>query len=197
VFAFGQSTSGIPPEWAAATNRPGVNYLPDLSPSTTAGACDRIGRARQPGRVLLVSIHWGSNWGYDVPREQIAFAHALVEAGADVVHGHSSHHVRPLEVHRDRLILYGCGDFLTDYEGIGQRPGFRDDLALMYLPAIDEGSGALASLQLVPMQIRRFRLGRPSAADGLWLRDTLNGISKSFGIQVSAAGDRRWTIRWK
>ena len=47
---------------------------------------------------------------------------AIIEAnnqgGIDVVHGHSSHHPRPIEVYQRRLILYGCGDFIDDYEGI-------------------------------------------------------------------------------
>jgi poly-gamma-glutamate synthesis protein (capsule biosynthesis protein) len=195
VFAFGLPTSGIPPPWAATSERPGVHYLADLSSATTAAVCGQIDRARRPGRILVVSIHWGGNWGYDVPREHLDFAHALIAAGASIVHGHSSHHVRPIEVHRGGLILYGCGDFLTDYEGIGQRPGFRDDLVVMYFPGVDGSRGALTSLQLVPLQIRRFRLERPSADDGRWLRDTLDRISKPFGTRVGG-GDRRWTATW-
>jgi poly-gamma-glutamate synthesis protein (capsule biosynthesis protein) len=38
--------------------------------------------------------------------------------GIDLVYGHSSHHVRLIEIDRDRLILYGCGDFIDDYEAI-------------------------------------------------------------------------------
>jgi poly-gamma-glutamate synthesis protein (capsule biosynthesis protein) len=36
----------------------------------------------------------------------------------DVVHGHSSHHCKGAEVYRGRLVLYGCGDLISDYEGI-------------------------------------------------------------------------------
>jgi len=46
----------------------------------------------------------------------------------DIVHGHSSHHVKGIEVHRGKLILYGCGDFIDDYEGIKGYEAFRDDL---------------------------------------------------------------------
>jgi poly-gamma-glutamate synthesis protein (capsule biosynthesis protein) len=196
VFAFGLPTSGIPREWAATIDRPGVNYLADLSAATSSAVCDRIGQARRSSRILVVSIHWGGNWGYDVPREHVDFARALIAAGASIVYGHSSHHVRPIEVHRGRLILYGCGDFLTDYEGIGQQPGFRDDLVVMYLPVVDEGSGALSSMVLVPLHLKKFRLGRPSSRDGVWLRETLDRISKPFGTRVGAADERHWTIRW-
>jgi len=29
--------------------------------------------------IVLVSIHWGSNWGYEIPTEQIDFAHKLID----------------------------------------------------------------------------------------------------------------------
>ena len=80
---------------------------------------------------MIFSVHWGSNWGYDVPEEQIDFARALIDSGAvDIVHGHSSHHVRPLEIYKGKLIVYGAGDFLNDYEGIEGNESYRDDLAL-------------------------------------------------------------------
>jgi poly-gamma-glutamate capsule biosynthesis protein CapA/YwtB (metallophosphatase superfamily) len=65
------------------------------------------------------------------------FAHALIdEAGFDLVHGHSSHHPKAIEVHHGRIILYGCGDFITDYEGIKGYESFRDDLVRCIYPSI-------------------------------------------------------------
>ena len=63
------------------------------------------------------------------------------------MHGHSSHHVKAIEVFRGRLILYGCGDFLTDYEGVGGYEEFRGDLALMYFVELDSGTGELVGLR--------------------------------------------------
>lgn len=79
---------------------------------------------RRPGDLIVASIHWGGNWGYGVPDEQRRFAHALIDLGAaDVVHGHSAHHAKAIEVHAGRPILYGCGDFINDYEGIAGYEG--------------------------------------------------------------------------
>ena len=47
-----------------------------------------------------------------------------------VVHGHSSHHPRPLEIYRGKPVLYGCGDLINDYEGIGGYERFHDELRL-------------------------------------------------------------------
>jgi poly-gamma-glutamate synthesis protein (capsule biosynthesis protein) len=105
VFAFGTRSSGIPRRWAATGNRPGVALLPDLRDDTADGIADRVRQGKRPGDIVVVSIHWGSNWGYEVPDVPSRFAHRLVDGGVDLVHGHSSHHPRPIEVYRCRLIL--------------------------------------------------------------------------------------------
>src|SRR4029434_704739 len=165
LFSFGSTTSGIPQDWKATTISPGVNLLDDLSEAAAARAANQMRAHQQPGDLIIASIHWGSNWGYEIPHNQIAFAHRLIEEGIAIVHGHSSHHVKAIEVFKGRLILYGCGDFLTDYEGISGYEMFRGDLALMYLIELDSCSGELITSQLVPMGMRGFRLERASVAD--------------------------------
>src|SRR5690606_18800550 len=140
-------------------------------------------------QVSVVSIHWGSNWGYGIPAEHVEFAHRLVDRGVDIVHGHSSHHPRPIEVYRGRLILYGCGDLVNDYEGIGGYEEFRDDLRLVYLVSVDAATGALVRLWMAPMRARRLRLEHASADDARYLQDTLTRASAPFGSRVTLAPD--------
>ena len=129
VFAFGSSTSGIPREWVASGKSPGVNLLPDLSEESVQKVAALVERHAGRTDLVVLSVHWGSNWGYGIPQDQIDFAHRLIDrAGVDVVHGHSSHHVKGLEIYKGRLILYGCGDFLNDYEGISGEEEYRSDL---------------------------------------------------------------------
>ena len=189
LFSFGSTTSGIPQDWKATSISPGVNLLDDLSETTAARMCDQMRAHQQPGDLIVASIHWGSNWGYGIPREKVMFAHRLIEEGVAIVHGHSSHHVKAIEVFRGRLILYGCGDFLTDYEGISGYETFRGDLALMYFVEVDSDSGELIAARLVPMQMRRFRLERASAADSKWLCDLLNKLGAKFNTRVNLQND--------
>ena len=129
VFSVGSETSGIPPRWAASENKPGINLIEDLSNEAFGKLRRKVEEIKVQGDIVIASIHWGANWGYDVPKEQQEFAHRLIdEAKVDLIHGHSSHHVKGIEVYRDKLILYGCGDFLNDYEGIGGYESFRTDL---------------------------------------------------------------------
>jgi poly-gamma-glutamate synthesis protein (capsule biosynthesis protein) len=120
VFSYGLESSGIPLSWAAAEDKPGVNLLENLSAQTALQIKEKVEAMTRPEDIVVASIHWGRNWGYDIPPDQIEFAHKLIdEAGVDVIHGHSSHHVKGLEVYKDKPIIYGAGDFLNDYEGIG------------------------------------------------------------------------------
>jgi poly-gamma-glutamate synthesis protein (capsule biosynthesis protein) len=196
LFSFGSTTSGIPEDWKATSISPGVNLLDDLSEATAARVCDQMRAHQQPGDLIVASIHWGSNWGYEIPREQVLFAHRLIEEGVAIVHGHSSHHVKAIEVFRGRLVLYGCGDFLTDYEGISGYETFRGDLALMYLIDLDSASGELIAARLVPMQMRRFRLQRASAADSKWLCDLLNKLGAKFNTRVKLQSDNSLMLEW-
>lgn len=184
VFGFGSTTSGIPHDWAATESRPGVTLLPDLSGKTASKVAQHIAVLRQPGDIVVASIHWGPNWGYDVADEQREFAHALIDAGAcDFLHGHSSHHAQGIEIYRDRPILYGCGDFITDYEGIEGYEQFRGDLAIAYLARFEE-DGALSKLTLSPYQLRKFRLQRANQADTAWLQATLDRESANFDTRI-------------
>lgn len=99
VFGFAGPDCGVPESWAAGGGDFGVAFLPDYSSATA-----------------------------DEVMAQIR-AHRLVDAGVvDVIHGHSSHHPRGVEVYGGRVILYGCGDFVNDYEGISGHERYRDDL---------------------------------------------------------------------
>ena len=131
MFGFASADCGVPADWAADAATPGVNLLPDLSLVMAEKAAASGRTWRQPGDVLIASIHWGGNWGYRIPADQRRFAHALIDGGFDVVHGHSSHHPKGIEIYRRKLILYGCGDFINDYEGISGNEEYRGDLALM------------------------------------------------------------------
>jgi poly-gamma-glutamate synthesis protein (capsule biosynthesis protein) len=195
VLGLGSTTSGIPAEWAATEDRPGVDLVAGGSASAEAIA-GRLAQIRRPRDVVVASIHWGSNWGYDVPGQQRRLAHELIDVGGvDVVHGHSSHHPLGIEIYRGRLILQGCGDFISDYEGIAGYEEFRDDLVLAYFPTLDPATGRLVQLTMYPFQLRRFRLVRPRTADVVWLRDTLDRHSRLLGARVELEADGKLRVR--
>jgi poly-gamma-glutamate capsule biosynthesis protein CapA/YwtB (metallophosphatase superfamily) len=195
IFSFGSTSSGIPLEWAATSDAPGINLLPDLRGASALEVADQVMARRRPGDLVVVSIHWGSNWGYHIPDQQAILARALIDkAGVSIVHGHSSHHPRAIEIYRDRLILYGCGDFLNDYEGIPGYERYRDDLALMYFADLDPASGCLHALKLVPLQIKNFRLSIPPWPDIEWIQQILDRECQKFGTRVIFDAERQLVV---
>ncbi|NUP11125.1 MAG: CapA family protein [Polyangiaceae bacterium] len=189
VLAFGHESSGVPPEWGARKHAAGVARIEDLSASEARAIGDRIDRHRRPGDIVVVSIHWGGNWGYRVPDAHVRFAHALIDAGADVIHGHSSHHPRPIEVHAGKLVLYGCGDLINDYEGIRGHEEYRGELGIMYFAAVDPTSGLLIELRMVPLRLSRMQLVPCNEEERSFVLHTLAVSSAPFGTQI-AAGPR-------
>jgi poly-gamma-glutamate capsule biosynthesis protein CapA/YwtB (metallophosphatase superfamily) len=188
LWSVASPSSGVPGTWAAGPDRAGVAFLNERSDADADALCERVRRVKQPGDIAVVSVHWGSNWGYAVRREQVGFAHRLVDSGVDVVHGHSSHHPRPIEVYRDRLVLYGCGDLINDYEGIAGEERFRGDLRLLYVARLDP-TGRLDELRMVPLQSRQMRLQRATDGDTRWVQQVLRRISRGFGSRVDLAPD--------
>ena len=197
ILAYGAQTSGIPQSWAATAAQAGVNLLPDFSEKTLMHIKEQVKQVKQKGDVVVFSVHWGDNWGYEIPTYQRNFAHRLIDdAGVDLVHGHSSHHPLGIEVYKEKLIIYGAGDFINDYEGIRGHEEYRGDLALMYFPRLDTSTGKLVSLEMVPMQVRNFRLNYAAATDAAWLAEVLNREGEAFGTRVEAGREGALILRW-
>ena len=96
---------------------------------------------------------------------------------------------------RGKLILYGCGDCIDDYEGITGHEAYRADLRLLYFASLEEGTGQLAALRMAPMRARKMRLEQAPAADRQWLRTVVDRISRDFGSRVDLRPDGMLTLR--
>lgn len=185
VYALATPSSGVPDKWEAGKNRPGVALIDRLSVKVASAIAERILHERQREDLVVLSIHWGPNWGFHIPGADSAFAHELIDRGAvDLVLGHSSHHPKGIEVRRDRPIFYGAGDLINDYEGIGGYEEFRPNLALLYSASFAD-DGALHSLRLIPFRIENFRLKCPTEGEKAWLLDIMSRECAAFGEGVS------------
>ena len=177
MFGLGSTPSGIPRDWAVRQDRPGIWLLSDLSPAAAVRLAQRFGALRKPDDLVVVSIHWGSNWGYEVPEEQ-----RLVRSCADRCSRSAifSWDIPPPpttvgKVHKGKLVrLYGCGDFITDYEGIYGYEQYRGDTPPSPILPGYSGRAHLTGLTLLPYQTYRFRLRRASKKDMKWLQATLD-----------------------
>jgi len=197
VFSCGVTSSGIEQSWAAANQRPGVHLLPDLSMASVDTLAGQVQRVKRAGDIVVVSIHWGGNWDYSIPPLQRDFAHSLIDrAAVDVVHGHSSHHVKGIEVYKERPILYGCGDLLSDYEGITGHEEFRGELGLMYFLSLEAATGRLQRFEMTPTRLRKLRINRALREEAQWLVDVLNREGQPLGTRAILGEDLRLVLQW-
>lgn len=188
VFAWALEDSGVPRAWRAGPSRPGVQVLPDLGEARLEAIAGQVHAARRPGDLVLASLHWGANWGFGIPQEERRFAHGLVDqAAVDLVHGHSSHHVKGIELYRGKPNLYGCGDLLNDYEGIQGYEPFQGDLALMYFPTFE--AGRLTRFAMTATRTRHLRVNAAPESGLRWLMETLNREGRQFGTRVARLGE--------
>jgi poly-gamma-glutamate synthesis protein (capsule biosynthesis protein) len=198
LFACATASSGVPGGWAAGPRRAGVALLPDLSDDTAQQLADDALRQRRGGGLAVLSIHWGGNWGTGIPPEHRRFARRLIDLGAyDLVHGHSSHHPLALEVYRGRLILYGCGDLINDYEGIVTPGSLRSDLGCLYFATLAVPSGRLEHLEMVPLRRRRFRLENADRAARDAVIQLLDEGSEPQGTCVVRGAAGTLELVWK
>lgn len=136
------------PAWAAASDRRGVCYAPARPDASEAVALlGRVERLSRAVDAVIVSAHWGGNWGEEPPAEHVALARALVEAGARIVFGHSPHIFRGIERMDRSVVLYSAGDFIDDY---AVDPVERNDWSAAFLLDLErEGVGAVRAIPTI------------------------------------------------
>ncbi|MDG6996031.1 MAG: CapA family protein [Nitrososphaerota archaeon] len=137
------------PEWEARENNPGIFYVPiDLRDHRAKKLIDILKRTKTAVDTLIVSAHWGPNWGYEPPEEHTRFAHSLIDAGADIIFGHSSHVFRGVEIYNRRPILYCTGDFIDDYAVDAVE---RNDESFVFV--LEKKGASFSRLRLYPTMI--------------------------------------------
>ena len=174
------------PGWAATSEVPGVFYVPiDLAESLAKDLVQLVRETRPAVSILIVSLHWGGNWGEDVPPDHVALAHALIDAGADVVFGHSAHIFRGVEVYRGQPVIYSAGDFVDDY---AVDPVERNDQSFFFL--LEVSPGKPVTLRLYPTVIEDFRVRR-AAEESRLIAAKMQRLSAELGTTATWLGAER------
>lgn len=144
------------PEWAATEEMPGVWYVPiTLQDWRAEHLLATVKHTKERVDLLIVSAHWGPNWGYSPPAEHPPFAYALIEAGADVIFGHSGHIVRGIEIYREKPIIHCAGNFLDDYAIDNTE---RNDRSCLFI--LEQTGTPPSKLFLYPTVIQEFQAQR-------------------------------------
>lgn len=176
------------PEWEATASQAGVFYVPtDLHDWRAARLLDRVRESRQAVDLMILSAHWGSNWGYRPPDEHLTFAHALVDAGADILFGHSCHVCRGIEFYKGRPILYSTGNFVDDY-AVDQIE--RNDQSFIFVLKMRDR--IWHGLRLYPTLIRDCHASRAKGIHALGISGKMKELCAAFGTHARWNEGQQW-----
>ncbi len=64
--------------------------------------------------LQIVNIHWGNEYQHQYNQTQQTLAHAMIDAGADIIIGHHPHVVQGIEIYKNKPIFYSLGNFIFD-----------------------------------------------------------------------------------
>ena len=98
----------VPSSYGAGINRAGTALM-DVGKMT-----DAVKKARLQADLVIVSMHSGNEYTEIINSSQSVFAHAAIDAGAELVIGHHPHVVQRIEKYQGKYIFYSLGNFVFD-----------------------------------------------------------------------------------
>lgn len=131
--------------WSADTNKPGIFYI---DYKNYDNLLEYIQNLKLMVDLLILSIHWGPNYIYGIKEKYETFANNVLNSGVDIIHGHSSHHVKCVTQKNNKVVIYGMGDFINDY---AIDPYYRNDLGMIIKVIIEKNKNV--KKYIVPTQI--------------------------------------------
>jgi hypothetical protein len=164
-----------PPDFAAGPDRPGVSYA-ELASGVPHWLTGEVRALATSNDVALVLAHWGLAMATRPLPYIRSAAHALLEAGATLVAGHSAHVFHGAAW----PILYDLGDFIDDYP---LDPAVRNDLGLLFLVTLDtQGPQRVEAVPLI-LEYAHTRLANTSQRALIQAR--LTAACAAFGTEVT------------
>jgi poly-gamma-glutamate synthesis protein (capsule biosynthesis protein) len=155
-----------------------------MAPAVTSLMAEDVRRMKKSADFVVVSVHWGQEYMRFPDSSQVDRAHALVDAGADVVFGHHPHVLQPVECYKGALIFYSLGNFVFDQEGEKETESMIATVSLR--------KGMPYEAELVPMRIIR---SRPAPMEGAEAEGSVLAMAKDsagFNSRVFSRGGRMY-----
>ena len=115
----------------------------------------------------------------------VAFAHAVMDAGADIFHGHSAHLFQGIEVYNGKPILYDTGDLIDDYH---VDPQLRNDQQLLFL--LTATSQGVERVELIPLLISYMQVNRATGDAFDEIAERIRALSAEMGTEIKQEGGR-------
>lgn len=197
-------SSEAPIEWKARENSPGIARSEDSygykDLYRTLSSLGAVAHGRPSKPLSIASLHIGLNWSHSVDAKHRWFAENLAEPGNDgpnahLVVCHSSHHVKGFEVTPNRrLICWGLGDIINDYEGTSSGVGFLKGYCLAWLPTFKmvDGDWKFSHMRMRVYKIKHLSIKSGSDEDADALFKVLQDHSR---VHDPASHSLSWSMK--
>jgi len=164
------------PDWQATANQPGTSYF---STNQMEQLLADIKALAQQVDIVIISLQWGPNKRQRPTADYVQAAHAMVDAGADIIHGHSAHIFQGIETYKGSLILYDTGDFIDDY---AVYPDLRNDQSFLFIVHAD--SDGVQKLELIPTRIENMQVNVAQPDEARQIVKRMQKLSTEFATSV-------------
>ena len=171
-------------EYAAGPNTPGTNLV-EIEPTTSAlnPVANSINEARRAGaEIVVVSAHWGSNWQSVPSQIFIEYAHAVIDAGADIFHGHSAHIFQGIEIYNGKLIMFDIGDLIDDYI---INPELRNDYQITV--GVTISAKKIHAVEIKPLVFEGYQVTAGKGRDFRQISRMVQNLSSRFDTEIHEA----------
>jgi poly-gamma-glutamate synthesis protein (capsule biosynthesis protein) len=186
-MAFGVvAVSDHPGSFAANADSPGIAYA-DLRAGLPHWLTEELARLRRTSDRVIAFLHWGPNMTTAPAGWQRRRAAELVEAGADLVAGHSAHCFHGAGFAGGRPLLYDLGDALDDYR---VDPELRNDIGML---AVWRPDGEPV-LELVGLRLHYARTALATGSDAEWFAARLTRACEELGTPVERLDEQRFAL---
>jgi len=166
--------------WKAGPSSPGTNYISVGDIDTVKKDIEQV---RDKVDILIATIHWGPNMRTHPSPKFITFAHQMIDAGIDIIHGHSAHIFQGVQNYKNGLIMYDTGDFIDDYR---IDPVLRNDRSFFFLVTVDKTG--VKQLKLIPLLISGMQVNIAKNIDSTQSLKQMQKLSKELGTNISDDG---------
>ena len=154
--------------------------------------------------LVIVSYHWGEEKDYVPNERQVPLGRATIDAGADLVIGHHSHRINPIEEYKGKYICYSLGNF--SFAG-NTRPDDMDTYIFQQrFRVYPDGTAANEGFRIVPCsissqeKINDFKPTPKDAAGSEALVERLKGLNKKMEKAYKSIGVeavKRYPTEWE
>ncbi|PJA92182.1 hypothetical protein CO134_01465, partial [Candidatus Kuenenbacteria bacterium CG_4_9_14_3_um_filter_39_14] len=160
AFLAYNDTDIVPASYEATNSHAGTAFM------RTEKMAEAVKEAKQKTDFVIISMHAGIEYTDKPNDSQVNFAHAAIDAGADLVIGHHPHVVQTMEKYKGKYIFYSLGNFVFDQP---QSQETKEGLAIKVYFAKD-GINKISLLPVVMENLVQPRMTNQSEAEKILQR---------------------------